>query len=106
MTTIYELENPDDVSRMNKLLNQYGIHFEYNLLNQLYVIVDKRMLQRNSQATAKPRKITKETRIEVLRMRAEGATVRQIAEKLSISIGSVSNILKDASSTDIPDSES
>jgi DNA-binding NarL/FixJ family response regulator len=99
MSKIYRIETPEDVSRLNKQLNQYGIHFEYDLFDRVFLIIDNYELQKIPSAEEKSRKISEKTREEVLRLKAEGATVRQIADKLSISIGSVSNITKESLSS-------
>lgn len=94
MAKIYRIDTPEDVSRVNKRLNQYGIHLEYDLFDRPFMIIDDHGLGRMNSVDEKPHKIPDEIRKEVLRLKAEGATVRQIAKKLSISIGSVSNITK------------
>ena len=39
-------------------------------------------------------KVTEEVRLEVVKMKSEGASYRKIAETLKISVGSVTNIIK------------
>lgn len=36
----YDIENPKDIESLNRVCNVYGIHFEKDLLNQTYVLLD------------------------------------------------------------------
>lgn len=92
MAKTYRLDHPEDVLTLNRLLNPFGIHFEYDLMNHIYLLVDENALKLLKAAGGRPRKISPETREKARRLKAEGMSVRRIAEKLSLSIGTVSNI--------------
>ncbi len=41
MSRIYDMNDLADINALNRILNGYGIHFERNVFDQPYVILDR-----------------------------------------------------------------
>lgn len=92
----YDLADPKDVRKLNKLLNPYGISYEIGLLNNVYVLVDTVRLSRYTRRRAGRRTVcTESARQKVFALKSDGKTVREIAVEAGISVGTVIKILAD-----------
>lgn len=93
MVTMYHLL--DD--RYKKVLEQLRV--ARKTIKELQSNQPKEEIKKETTATAttgkvgRP-KVTEEVRLEVVKMKSEGASYRKIAETLKISVGSVTNIIK------------
>jgi len=94
MTRRYNPGDPSDRDALNHYLNAFGIHFETDLFNQTYVLIDHHILRSVSSSGGRPPRITDDIRYQAYQMKCDGMTVREIAAALSISIGSVSSFTK------------
>ena len=91
----YDLGDPKDVKKLNKLLNPIGISVEEGMID-LYVLVETSRYERFTRRNAGRRSVqTPHVRQKVFTLRAENMSVREIAETAGISVGTVANILKD-----------
>ena len=91
----YDLYDPHDFKKLNKLLNGSGIHFEYNFYSP-YVLIDMDRFQVFLKRKAGRRTvITKALRYKVYSLRYEKTPIRTIAESTGISTATVQKILKD-----------
>ena len=91
----YDLGDPEDVKKLNKLLNPVGISFQEGMLD-LYVLVETSRYERFTRRNAGRRSVqTQDIRQKVFTLRSENMSVREIAGTVGISIGTVMNILKD-----------
>lgn len=91
----YDLSDPKDVEKLNKLLNLIGISIEQGLLG-LYVLVDKSRFDRYTRRRAGRRTVcTQSVRQKVFTLKSEKKTIREIAADTGISIGTVMKILED-----------
>ena len=92
----FDLLSSDDCEELNRLLNKYGVHFEHDLFERPYVLIDYQTYESGILKTGgRPKKIPEKTRNKAITLKNEGMTVRDIAALLSISIGSVSSITRD-----------
>ena len=89
--------DPCDYIELNNHLNEYGIYFEFDLFNQVYLYLDTNKLGKLTFRRGRPPKISENTRKAALQMKEDGLSVRQIAKNLSISVGSVSGITSSSS---------
>ena len=91
----YDLSDPKDIEKLNKLLNRIGVFIEQGLFG-LYVLVDISRYDRFTRRKAGRRTVcTQSVRQKVFTLRSEGRTIREIAGETGISNGSVSSILED-----------
>lgn len=91
----YDLSDPKDVEKLNKLLNLIGISIEQGLLG-LNVLVDKSRFDRYTRRRAGRRTVcTQSVRQKVFTLKSEKKTIREIAADTGISIGTVMKILED-----------
>lgn len=97
MNKKYDLNDPSALAELNQMTNQYGIHFEQNLFDRPYVLIDCVVFQKIQKHGngGRPEKITENIRLKAKKLKASGMSVRQIASILSISIGSVSAITRE-----------
>ncbi len=94
MDKIFDLFDPEECTELNRLLNRHGIHIEQNLMNQPYIIIDFKAFRNLSSTGGRPPKISDEIRRQAMKMKYNGASVRTISKELGISIGAVSEIMK------------
>ena len=94
MDKAFDLIDSNDCAELNRILNKYGIHFEHDLFNNPYVIIDFKALRSLSSAGGRPPKISDDIRNKAVKMKFEGCSVRTISKELGISIGAVSTITK------------
>ena len=91
----YDLDDPKDVDKLNKLLNPAGISVEKGILH-LYVLVDRSRYDRMIRRKAGRRTVqTQSIRNKVFTLRSENTTIREIARQTGISVGTVMRILED-----------
>lgn len=91
----YDLSDPKDVEKLNKLLNLVGISIEQGLLEQ-YVLVNISRYNRFTRRRAGRRTVcTESIRQKVFTLKSEKKTVREIAGETGISTGTVMKILED-----------
>ena len=91
----YDLSDPKDVEKLNKLLNLIGISIEQGLLG-LYVLVDKSRFDRYTRRKAGRRTVcTQSVRQKVFTLKSENKTIREIAKEAGIAVGTVMKILED-----------
>jgi len=94
----YELLSDEDVRSFNSKYGKMGITTGYDLFGSPVLYVDTILLgtvdrnQHPKNEGRKRRRISPESCAEARRLKAEGMSVRQIAQTLSISIGAVSKI--------------
>lgn len=92
----FDLLSSDDCEELNRLLNKFGVHIEHDLFDRPYVLIDYQTYKSGViQTGGRPKKISKETRNKAIILKKKGMTVRDIAIRLGISIGSVSSITRD-----------
>ena len=91
----YDLNDPKDMERLNKLLNTAGIHFEKCLFG-FYVWIDHDRFGLTVNRKAGRRTIINQTlRYKVYNLRCEKKSLRSIAADTGISTATVRKILKD-----------
>ena len=91
----YDLSDPKDVKKLNKLLNLIGVSIEQGLLG-LYVLVETSRYECYTRRRAGRRTVqTQDVRQKVFTLKSENKSIRETAGATGISVGTVSNILKD-----------
>ena len=91
---MFELSCPEDIEKLNRITGSRGILFDTDLFGSPYATVDMALFSSVQEVTARPRKISEELKAKAIEMKKGGATVRQIAKTLNLSIGSVSSITR------------
>ena len=91
----YDLGDPKDVEKLNKLLNPAGISIEKGMFD-LYVLIEMSRYERMIRRRAGRRTVqTQHIRNKVFTLKSERKSIREISNLTGISVGSVMNILKD-----------
>ena len=91
----YDLSDPKDVEKVNRILNTAGISVEKGLFD-LYILVDQSRYDRFTRRKAGRRTVcTPDIRRKVFTLRSEGRTIREIAGETGISAGTVSAVLEE-----------
>ena len=91
---MYDLGDPKDADKLNKLLNPAGISIETGLTGK-YVLVDINRYERFTRRKAGRRTVqTQSIRYKVFTLRSENTPIREIARQTGISVGTVMRILE------------
>lgn len=91
----YDLTDPKDVDKLNRLLNPAGISVETGMLG-LYVLIEKSRYDRFTRRNAGRRTvITQTVRHKVYTLKSEKKSIREIVRLTGVSAGTVMKILKD-----------
>ena len=99
----YELDDPKDVCRMNKLFSPFGVSIEDGLFGK-YILVDIARYERMMRSKAGRRSvITEKLRQKIFTMRSEHRNIREIAAETGVSKATVSKVLMDYEELDETD---
>ncbi len=99
----YDLRDPQDIRRLNNLLNDAGIHFEQNLYDPYVWINTERFRIFSKRKAGRRTIITTRIRHRVFTLRTQMKPIREIAAATGISTATVRKVLKDYEAPEIDD---